>query len=126
MKYAAWYGIIVGGLMLAQWGFFLAAGQVPELQTEPLRISFHLLAEFATALGLIASGITLLKQKTWAVSMYLLSSGMLLYSVVVSPGYFAQLGQWPMVGMFAVLLILAGISIWSVLRKQTGSVEGGV
>ena len=27
-------------------------------------------------------------------------------TVIVSPGYFAQQGQWPLVFMFAVLLVL--------------------
>jgi hypothetical protein len=51
---------------------------------------------------------------------------MLLYSVIVSPGYFAQLGQWTMVAMFVVLLILALVSIvkvkplaWEGDRKGT-------
>jgi hypothetical protein len=35
---------------------------------------------------------------------------MLLYSVIVSPGYFAQLGQWEFVAMFAILCILTIIS----------------
>jgi len=37
--------------------------------------------------------------------------GMLLYAVINSPGYFAEKRQWPMVGMFAVLLILALVSL---------------
>ena len=37
--------------------------------------------------------------------------GMLLYTVIVSPGYFAQLGQWAMVAVFALLLVLAFLSI---------------
>ncbi len=44
---------------------------------------------------------------------------MVVYSEIVSPGYFAQLGQWPMVGMFAVLL---GGALWSMvllLRNRT-------
>lgn len=57
MKFAGWYGIVVGFLMVGQWLFFLATGQVPELQTEPVRIAFHLAGEFLTALGLIVSGI---------------------------------------------------------------------
>jgi hypothetical protein len=32
---------------------------------------------------------------------------MLTYSVIASPGYFAQQGQWALVAMFAVLLVLA-------------------
>lgn len=111
MKFAAWFGILVGALMLAQWGVFLATGQVPELSTEPLRIAFHLAGEALTALGLLSSGVALLMRKSWAKRIYLVASGMLLYSVIVSPGYFAQQGQWPLVAMFGGLLVLALISL---------------
>jgi hypothetical protein len=36
---------------------------------------------------------------------------MLLYTVIVSPGYFAEKGQSAFVGMFAVVLLLALVSI---------------
>lgn len=98
MKFAAWYGIAVGVLMLGQWAFFLLSGQTPEIKTEPFRLAFHLAAEFGTALGLIASGLALLRGAAWANGAYLTSAGMLLYSVIVSPGYFAQLGSLLVVG----------------------------
>ncbi len=85
IKFSAWYCIAVGLLMFGQWGFFLAAGLVPELQTEPIRIGFHLAAEFATAACLLASGIALLLGKTWGRSVALISAGMLAYTAVVSP-----------------------------------------
>lgn len=118
MKFPGWFGIIVGFSMLAQWSFSLATGQVPELQTEPFRIYFHLASEFVTAMGLLVSGIGLLMNKSWGKVGYPVATGMLLYSVIVSPGYFAQQGQWAPVGMFAVLLILALVSIGFVLRSK--------
>jgi hypothetical protein len=111
MIFAAIYALVVGTGMIAQWLFFLAVGQVPELETEPLRIRFHLAAEFATALALLAAGAALLANQGWGQWFYPLATGMLLYTVIVSPGYFAQKGQWPFVGMFAVLLVLALASI---------------
>jgi len=110
LKFTAWYAIFVGTLMLAQWTFFLATGQVPELQAEPYRIAFHLLGEAVTAIALIVSGIALLKRTTWARPAAFASLGMLTYTVLVSPGYFAQLGQWTLVAMFAVLLALTLVS----------------
>ncbi len=107
MKFTGWYSIAVGILMLAQWGFFLAAGQVPEAQTEPIRLAFHLAAEVATALALIASGAALLRGVKWGRTAAFVALGMLTYTVIVSPGYFAQQGAWPMVVMFAALLVLA-------------------
>src|SRR5690606_24851550 len=118
MKFAAWYALMVGLLMVGQWIFFLATGQVPELQTEPWRIYFHLAAEFVTAVGLIAGGVALLRNLAWAGAAYIPAAGMLLYSVIASPGCFAQQGAWTMVAMLALLLVLAIASIASVLRAQ--------
>lgn len=109
--FAAFYGIVVGFLMIGWWAFSFAKGRVPELRTEPVRLAFHVAAEFLTALVLVVSGFGLLFGGAWASSLYLVAVGMLLYSVIVSPGYFAQRGEWPLVGMFAVLLLLALLSL---------------
>lgn len=114
MKFAAFYGIAVGLLMVGQWAFFLLTGQTPEIKTEPIRLAFHLAAEGITALGLVASGLAVLRRAPWAASAYRVFAGMVLYSVIVSPGYFAQRGQWALVGLFAVLLVLALVSAASV------------
>ena len=118
MKFPAWYGIVVGFGMIIQWILSIVAGQVPEFQTEPWRIALHLAAEFSTALMLIISGIATLKSIAWGKTALLLGLGMVIYSEIVSPGYFAQLGQWPMVGMFAVILTGAVISV-RLLMKET-------
>ncbi len=118
MKCAGWYSILVGVLMVGQWGFFLATGQVPELKTEPIRIAFHLAAEFTAALGLMIGGAGLLKGRIWANAVYLVATGTLIYSAIVSPGYFAQQGQWAFVGMFGVLLVLALVGVWTVARRK--------
>ena len=111
MVFAAVFALVVGVGMIGQWVLFLTTGQVPELETEPLRIRFHLAAEFATALALLVSGLALLTDQPWGRRFYLLAAGMLLYTVIVSPGYFAEKGQWAFVGMFAVVLLLALVSI---------------
>jgi hypothetical protein len=116
MKKAAWYGIVVGILMFGQWAFFLATEQVPELRTAPWQIVFHLAAEGLTATGLLVSGVALLRGKGWGVPGYLLAMGMMFYSVTVSPGYFAQQGQWALVAMFGVLLALGVASVVWLLR----------
>jgi hypothetical protein len=109
--FASVFALVVGAGMIGQWLFFLATGQVPELKTEPLRIRFHLAAELATAIALLAGGIALLTGQAWGQGFYLLAMGMLLYTVIVSPGYFAEKDQWAFVGMFAVVLVLALVSI---------------
>lgn len=111
MVFASLFALVVGAGIIAQWLFFLATDQVPELETEPLRIRFHLAAEFATAVALMVGGTALLTGQAWSRWFYPLSMGMLLYTVIVSPGYFAEKGQWAFVAMFAALLVLTLISL---------------
>ena len=115
MIFASIYALVVGIGMIGQWGVSLASRQVPEIKTEPYRIAFHLAGEFLTALALIAAGVGMLVGAPWGRPLYPAAVGMLLYTVIVSPGYFAQKRQWPMVGMFAVLLVLALVSLGLVL-----------
>ncbi len=72
----------------------------------PWAISFNLAGEFGTATLLIASGVGLWKSKGWAKLLLPFALVMLLYTVVVSPGYYAQLGNTPMVVMFLILIAL--------------------
>ncbi len=111
MIFAAVLALVVGVGMIGQWTLFLVSGRVPELDTEPIRIRFHLAAEFTTALVLLVSGLALLTDQPWGRCFYLLAAGMLLYTVIVSPGYFAQKGQWAFVGMFAIVLLLTLVSV---------------
>jgi len=111
LRFAAWCSVVIGTLMFGQWAFFLSAGQVPEVRTAPVALAFHLVAEGATAAALVVAGIALLRGVSRARVLGLVANGMLIYTVIVSPGYFAQLGQWPLVGMFAVLLVLAVASV---------------
>ena len=104
MNFPAWYGILVGCLMIAQWAFSILSGGVPEFKTAPWEIAFHLAAEMSTALMLIVGGVAALKSIPRAHQILLVGLGMVMYSEIVSPGYFAQLGQWPLVAMFAFLL----------------------
>jgi hypothetical protein len=117
MKFSAWYGIVVGSGMIVQWTFSIVTGGVPELQTEPWRIALHLAAELTAALALIVSGIGTLKSLPWGKNALLVGLGMVIYSEIVSPGYFAQLGQWLLVAMFAVLLFGATFSVMKLLKE---------
>lgn len=116
MKLSGWFSTVAGLFMLSVWGFFLAAGQVPELQTAPFEIGFHLAGEFATALVLIIGGLAILSGRSWGRLVSLAALGMLIYSVVVSPGYFAQRGNWLFVAVFALLLILALTAVGNLFR----------
>ena len=118
MKFPAWYGLLVGILMIAQWTFSIAAGDVPEFHTAPWEIAFHLAAEFSTAIVLIVGGITALRSVPWSRTILLLGLGMVIYSEIVSPGYFAQRDQWPFVLMFALLFCGAAWSVVILLSRS--------
>jgi hypothetical protein len=118
MTLAAVYAIIVGLGMIAQWSISHATGKIPELRTEPIRIRFHIAGEMATALSLVAGGIGLLASQGWASSLYLVAMGMLFYTAVVSPGYFAQKGKWTWLAVFAVLITLGVLGVLAVTPCQ--------
>ena len=121
MILAGVYAILVGVSMFGQWTVSIAKRKVagPEAGTVVGRgiveMAFHWSAEFLTAGALVAGGVGLLLKWAWAVNLYLLALGMLLYTAVSSAGYFAQKREWPMVGVFAVILILGLISLGWVL-----------
>ncbi len=119
MKFGGWYSIVVGILMILQWVFFLVTGSVPEVKTAPTSLAFHLVDEFLTALVLILGGSALLQRKAWGRPVLLVGLGMLLYTIIVSAGYFAQNGTWPLVGMFAILLILDLYCLRILIRPET-------
>lgn len=116
-RFVAWYTLAVGVLMLVQWAFFLLTGQVPQLETEPYRIGFHLLGEFVTAIALILSGLGLLRRWRLAREVTIVALGMLFYTLIVSPGYFVQQGQWLLVAMFAVLFALGIVALRAAIRE---------
>jgi hypothetical protein len=115
MTLAAIYAVVMALGLSAYWVLALMTGQVPEVRTEPVRIRMHVAAEFATAIALLVGGVGMLTRSAWGVQAYLVATGMLLYTVIVSPGYFAEKRQWPMVGMFAGVLVLALVSLGLVL-----------
>jgi len=118
-KTVATYSLVVGVMMVAMWSVFAVTGQIPELDTSPKEIAFHLAAEFLTAFALIAGGLGLALRRSWGYATNLVALGMLAYTVIVSPGYYAQTGDYAFVGMFAVLMMLTLLFIVvSLLRKD--------
>jgi len=115
MIFPAVFAIVIGLGMIGQWTASYSGKQIPELETEPVRIWFHIAAEMVTALCLIVAGIGLLTTQVWSVPLYLIASGMLFYTSIVSPGYFAQKGQWAWLIMFGIILTLGVIGISIVL-----------
>jgi len=110
-KIAALYSIIIGIVMSGMWLSFIATNQVPEINTEPIRITYHLLAEFLTAILLLIGGFGLFTNRKWGFHLFLISMGMLLYTVIVSAGYYAEKGDIIMIGMFTIFQLLTVIFI---------------
>ena len=113
MKFAGIFALVVGLFMVGQWTASLITGNVPELATAPLTIGFHLAAEILTALALILAGLAILKKLRWGRTLFLVAGGMTLYSIINSPGYFAQRGQWPVVALFGALFFAAVFALMS-------------
>ncbi len=118
MRFSAWYGVGVGTLIILQWIFFAATRAVPEFQTTPWAIGFHLIAELLLASSLMISGVATLRLKPWGGKVLLVALGMAIYSEINSPGYFAQPGQWALVVMFALLLVCATTAVMMILKKN--------
>ena len=115
MTFPAIFAIVVGLGMIGQWTASFIKRQIPELKTEPIRIWFHIVAEMTTAVCLIGAGTGLFIQSNWSIPLYLVASGMLFYTAIVSPGYFVQKGQWGWLVMFGVVIVLGMFSLFLVL-----------
>jgi len=121
MVFASIYAIVAGVAIIGQWTISLVRKQIPGPEVGTIigrgstEMLFHYVAEILTAIVLVIAGIGLLIENSWGLTTYLVGIGMLFYTVINSSGYFTQQRQWPMVGLFAVLLVIALISLNVVL-----------
>lgn len=124
-KLASFYSIFMGICMIGMWTIFLSTGGVPELQTRPFEIILHITAEILTALSLILGGFGLLRDQRWGFQTYLFSMGMLVYTLIVSPGYYMQIGNFAFVGMFGTFfaIALAFIILTFTQREKFNSIK---
>ena len=104
------YAIVIGIAIIALWTMLLRTKQVPELETEPVAIKFHITAEMVMGILSLASGIFLLVGFSWAPYFFILAMGLIIYAVINSSGYYGQRKQWLFVIMFGVILI-ASVSL---------------
>lgn len=100
--YVLGYSIVVGLFMIGFWTLLVAKGKA-ELHERPWDMGFHLAAEFGTAALLLVAAVGALLEASWSGSLMPVALGMLLYTVVNSPGFYAGRKEWPMVGMFVTL-----------------------
>ena len=100
------YSITMGVAMLTMWTVLWAIGAIPEMMTKPWEIAMHLTAEFTTAGLLVTSGIGLWLDTRWATRVNVFASGMLVYTLIQSPGYYLQHRADILVAMFAVVFLV--------------------
>lgn len=101
---AAAYCIAIGVFMVAWWSVDLRRGALRRGDRAPVEIGLHLGAELATAAMLVLGGVVLLT--TDASNIALVALGMLLYTVIQSPGYFVARNESAPATLFGVLVIL--------------------
>ncbi len=94
--------------MLCMWFLLLIKREIPELNTKPTQIFFHLIAEFLTSVMLIIGGIGLIMNQFWGVAVFFIAIGMAIYSTINAAGFYGQLKDWP---MFITLLVFTFISL---------------
>ena len=104
------YAIVIGLGIIGLWIMLLLTKQVPELETEPVAIAFHITAEIIMGILSLLSGIFLLIDLSWAPYFFILAMGLVIYAVINAVGYYGQRKQWVFVIMFGIILI-ASVSL---------------
>ena len=98
------YCLAVAALMVLWWGIEVRNGALDRPDRSRAEIALHLAAELVTALLLAIGGIVLARGGArW---LALVGLGMLLYTVIQSPGYFVARHERAPLVMFAVLTLL--------------------
>jgi hypothetical protein len=104
-----WYAVVVGLLMTGWWSVELRAGALDRPDRTRAELRLHLVAEFLTAALLVVGGTVLLA--TDGTGVVLAALGMLLYTVIQSPGYFLARGERAPVVLFAVLAMTTSAAL---------------
>jgi hypothetical protein len=115
MRGAARFAIIVGIALIATWAWLLVTGDVPDLDTDPVAMWFHIAGEIVTALALIAAGWGLLSGAKWARRLHILASGMLLVVVIHAVAWYGERGD---VWMVVAFLVLAVVAVFFAIRAE--------
>ena len=76
------------------------------------------------AILLLISGISILRGKIYGKTIFLISNGMLIYSVLNAAGYYGQRNNFTMVGMFAVIFIISSIlMVTETIRRSSKLID---
>ncbi|MGD0273339.1 MAG: hypothetical protein ABSB96_06400 [Gaiellaceae bacterium] len=106
--YAVLVSLVVGVAIAALWAFLFLSRQIPELKEGRRDILFHIASELATAGLLITGALATIfdRQAVWSRLVSVFSLGALAYTLLNSPGYYADRGERPMLVMFGALWLL--------------------
>lgn len=107
----AFYCLAVGLLMAGWWTQDVRRGAWSRGDRTHAELALHLVAEFVTASWLVASGAALLVAGPRAAAAAGVGLGMLLYTTIVSPGYFVARRELSVTGVFAGLVVLTTIAL---------------
>jgi hypothetical protein len=76
------------------------------------------------AILLLISGISILRGKIYGRTIFLISNGMLIYSVLNAAGYYGQRNNFAMVGMFAIIFVISSIFLISeIIRGSRNNID---
>ena len=103
----------VGALMAAWWVVDIRRGALARPDRSRPEIVLHLAAELVTAGLLVTGGVLLIAGGMTGLA--LAGLGMLLYTVIASPGYFITRHEWAPAAMFAILAVLTIAALAAVL-----------
>ncbi|MHB1392355.1 MAG: hypothetical protein ACYCYE_04610 [Clostridia bacterium] len=114
-KAAAFYSIFIGISVMGMWCMILLSGSIPE---GPIEMSFHLFSEFLMATLMLVGGIGLLKNHLYGRKVFMISNGMLVYSILNAAGYYGQRSDLIMAGMFTAFFIISSVFLMLGLVRQ--------
>jgi hypothetical protein len=100
------YSITMGALIVVFWSVLWANGAISGMYLKPWEVAMHLSAELTTAGLLLVSGFGLWFGARWALRVNVFASGMLVYSLIQTPGYFLQRNAMIFVLMLAVSFLI--------------------
>lgn len=103
--YLVVFSLVIGAVIPAFWILAVGRGEVPEIAEGKKEIWFHIAAEVTTGLVLIVGGVATwaTNGSPWTEPVCYLGLGLLTYTAMVSPGYYVDRKEWPMVAMFGVV-----------------------
>lgn len=111
--FAAGTSLGLGAGILGLWTMLLVTKQVPEIRRRDRAVYFHISAETATGIALVAAGGSAIFEggARWTLGLLAAALGAVLYSTINSPGYYAQQRKWGAVAMFGGLALIAGAAL---------------